>query len=107
MEVNSKISSFQVFKSPHLPCSLPCDCCHQDAGLQAISDLEASLRGFSKRLETGDGDRVKQEVPDMQQDALTYVGRIEEAMVQGFPFKVPERVCKPATAQGEEFCPSL
>ena len=27
----------------------------------------------------------------MQQDALTYVGRIEEAMVQGFPFKVPER----------------
>ncbi len=63
----------------------------QDAGLKAISDLEASLRGFSKRLETGDGDRVKQEVPDLQQDALTYVGRIEEAMVQGFPFKVPER----------------
>ena len=63
----------------------------QEAGLAAISDLEASLRSFSKSLETGDGDRVKQEVPNMQQDALTYVGRIEEAMVQGFPFKIPER----------------
>lgn len=63
----------------------------QDAGLQAISDLEGSLRNFSKRLEAGDGDRVKQEVPDLQQDALTYVGRIEEAMVQGFPFEVPKK----------------
>ena len=67
----------------------------QQDGLQAISDLEASLRNFSSQLEQDtsglNGERVKQEIPALQQDALKYVGRIEEAMVQGFPFKVPEK----------------
>ena len=67
----------------------------QDDGIQAISDLEASLRKFSSELEQDasglNGERIKQEIPALQQDALKYVGRIEEAMVQGFPFKVPEK----------------
>lgn len=67
----------------------------QQDGLKAIGDLEASLRKFSSTLEQDTsgqaGERVKQEVPALQQDALRYVGRIEEAMVQGFPFKVPEK----------------
>lgn len=67
----------------------------QQEGLQAISDLESSLRNFQTQLEQDtsgqNGERVKQEIPALQQDALRYVGRIEEAMVQGFPFKVPEK----------------
>jgi len=66
----------------------------QEEGLRAISDLEANLRAFSKTLEMTeqkDTEKVKQEVPVLQQEALGYVGRVEEAMVQGFPFKVPDQ----------------
>eukprot|EP00884_Botryococcus_braunii_P004285 jgi/Botrbrau1/13858/Bobra.0056s0091.3 len=56
------------------------------AGLAAIDALEVSLRQFSEVLESKD----KQEVPARQQDALLYVGQIEEAMVKGFPFQVPK-----------------
>jgi len=66
----------------------------KEEGLRAISDLEANLRAFSKTLEMTeqkDTEKVKQEVPVLQQEALGYVGRVEEAMVQGFPFKVPDQ----------------
>jgi hypothetical protein len=66
----------------------------QEEGLKALSELEANLRAFSKILEgteQKDAEKVKQEVPVLQQEALAYVGRVEEAMVQGFPFKVPEQ----------------
>lgn len=33
----------------------------------------------------------KQAVPSAQQNALTYVGQIEEAMVKKFPFEVPQQ----------------
>lgn len=66
----------------------------KEEGLKALSELEANLRAFSKILEgteQKDAEKVKQEVPVLQQEALAYVGRVEEAMVQGFPFKVPEQ----------------
>ena len=56
--------------------------------------MEANLRAFSKTLEASEGkdaEKVKQEVPTLQQETLMYVGRVEECMVQGFPFKVPEQ----------------
>jgi len=57
----------------------------QDVGLKAIADLDKSLDEFSALLEAKD----KQEVPIKQQEALGYVGQVEEAMVKGFPYKVP------------------
>lgn len=66
----------------------------QAAGEKAIADLEASLKDFYNTLETSTpatADRVKQEVPILQQAALNLVGNIEEAMVQGFPFEVPDK----------------
>lgn len=57
----------------------------QEEGLQAIADLENSFKEFDRVLETGD----KQAVPIRQQDALGYVGQIEEAMVKEFPYQVP------------------
>lgn len=67
--------------------------CHlQNDGLKAIGELETSLRSFSAMLENdANSERTKQEVPLKQQEALLYVGRIEEAMVQGFPFQVPAK----------------
>ena len=53
--------------------------------MQAIADLENSFKEFDRVLETGD----KQAVPIRQQDALGYVGQIEEAMVKEFPYQVP------------------
>ena len=59
----------------------------QEEGLQAIADLENSFKEFDRVLETGD----KQAVPIRQQDALGYVGQIEEAMVKEFPYQVPSK----------------
>lgn len=76
----------QMSKSSPLACDV------QAGGMQAVQDLENSLRSFSAMLENDTNvDRAKQEVPFKQQEALLFVGRIEEAMVQGFPFKVPEQ----------------
>jgi cyclophilin family peptidyl-prolyl cis-trans isomerase len=56
-------------------------------GEQAIADLERAFAEFDKVIDTGD----KQEVPIKQQECLTFVGQIEEAMVKGFPFQVPSK----------------
>ena len=74
----------------------------QDDGLKAIANLEEAFKECDKVVESGD----KQAVPAAQQNALTYVGQIEEAMMQGFPFEVPSeydnlpqlKVCSKATA---------
>lgn len=57
----------------------------QDNGLAAMERLDRSLDEFSKLLE----DKDKQEVPIKQQEALGFVGAVEEAMVKGFPYDVP------------------
>lgn len=54
-------------------------------GKQAIEDLDAALKDFQTTIDAND----KQAVIDKQQAALTYVGKIEESMVKGFPFQVP------------------
>ena len=59
----------------------------QDEGLKAIQNLEAAFKECDRVVETGD----KQAVPSAQQNALTYVGQIEEAMMKGFPFTVPSQ----------------
>lgn len=43
------------------------------------------MEEFSVLLDAKD----KQEIPIKQQEALGYVGQIEEAMVKGFPYEVP------------------
>ena len=59
----------------------------QEEGLKAIQNLEAAFKECDRVVETGD----KQAVPSAQQNALTYVGQIEEAMMKGFPFNVPSQ----------------
>ncbi len=59
----------------------------QDDGLRAISNLEEALKACDKVVESAD----KQAIPSVQQNALTYVGQIEEAMMKGFPFEVPSQ----------------
>ena len=59
----------------------------QDAGMRAISDLDKSLDEFMELMEKKD----KQDIPIKQQEALGYVGIIEEAMVRGFPYEVPKQ----------------
>ena len=59
----------------------------QDEGLKSIQNLEAAFKECDRVVETGD----KQAVPSVQQNALTYVGQIEEAMMKGFPFTVPSQ----------------
>lgn len=56
------------------------------AGLAAVAALKQSLTEFQAVIESGD----KQAVPDQQQKSLDYVGAVEEAMVKGFPFEVPQ-----------------
>jgi len=56
-----------------------------EAGMAAISGLEAALAEFDDAIARED----KQEVPLIQQKCLDYVGDIEEAMVKKFPFEVP------------------
>jgi hypothetical protein len=55
--------------------------------MQAIAALDKSLDEFTTLLEAKD----KQEIPIKQQEALGYVGQIEEAMVKGFPYEVPKK----------------
>lgn len=59
----------------------------QDDGLKAIANLEEALKACDKVVESAD----KQAIPSVQQNALTYVGQIEEAMMKGFPFEVPSQ----------------
>lgn len=59
----------------------------QDDGLKAIANLEEALKQCDKVVEVQD----KQAIPSVQQNALTYVGQIEEAMMKGFPFTVPSQ----------------
>lgn len=54
-------------------------------GKAALAELQQKLEDFKVVVEQKD----KQEVPVAQQAALNLVGRIEEDMVKGFPFKVP------------------
>ena len=53
--------------------------------MAAIQALDRSLDEFSALLDAKD----KQEIPAKQQEALNFVGTIEESMVKGFPFEVP------------------
>lgn len=53
-------------------------------------------------METGD----KQAVPAAQQNALTYVGQIEEAMMKGFPFDVPSQYDNLPQLKASPVCPS-
>ena len=59
----------------------------QEAGLKAIANLEDAFKECDRVVETQD----KQAIPAVQQNALSYVGQIEEAMVKGFPFEVPSQ----------------
>lgn len=59
----------------------------QEAGLKAIAALDKSLDEFSTLLEEKD----KQDIPIKQQEALGFVGQVEEAMVKGFPYEVPKQ----------------
>ncbi|CAL5222330.1 g4676 [Coccomyxa viridis] len=59
----------------------------KDAGMRAISDLDKSLDEFMELMEKKD----KQDIPIKQQEALGFVGIIEEAMVRGFPYEVPKQ----------------
>ncbi|DBA94987.1 TPA: Peptidyl-prolyl cis-trans isomerase, chloroplastic [Trebouxia sp. C0004] len=59
----------------------------KDDGLRAIANLEEALKVCDKVVESSD----KQAIPSVQQNALTYVGQIEEAMMKGFPFEVPSQ----------------
>lgn len=56
-------------------------------GEKALDELERVLTDFQVIVEQKD----KQEVPLAQQEALQLVGRIEEDMIDGFPFDVPEK----------------
>lgn len=58
----------------------------QDAGLKAIANLEEAFKECDRVVEQQD----KQAVPSVQQNALNYVGQLEEAMVKAFPFEVPK-----------------
>ena len=55
--------------------------------MAAIQALDRSLDEFSALLDAKD----KQEIPAKQQEALNFVGTIEESMVKGFPFDVPSQ----------------
>ena len=55
------------------------------AGDEAIAKLRSGLNEFRALIDAED----KQEVPIKQQEVLSFVGDIEQAMVDGFPFDVP------------------
>lgn len=57
----------------------------EKAGDEAIAKLRNGLNEFRTLIDAED----KQEVPIKQQEVLSYVGAIEQAMVNGFPFEVP------------------
>ncbi|KAL3163266.1 Peptidyl-prolyl cis-trans isomerase, chloroplastic [Trebouxia sp. C0010 RCD-2024] len=59
----------------------------KDDGLKAIANLEEAFKECDRVVESQD----KQAIPSAQQNALTYVGQIEEAMMKGFPFEVPSQ----------------
>ncbi|KAL4856839.1 Peptidyl-prolyl cis-trans isomerase [Chlorella vulgaris] len=56
------------------------------AGLAAVESLKQALTEFQAVLDAGD----KQAVPIIQQKCLDAVGEVEQAMVRGFPFEVPQ-----------------
>jgi hypothetical protein len=53
--------------------------------MKAMAALDRSLDEFTALLDAKD----KQEIPIKQQEALGFVGAMEEAMVKGFPYTVP------------------
>jgi len=56
-------------------------------GEKALKELEDVLNDFQVVVQQKD----KQEVPLQQQKALSLVGRIEEDMINGFPYEVPAK----------------
>lgn len=54
-------------------------------GNEAIGQLREGLKELRTLIDNQD----KQEVPIKQQQVLSYVGNVEQAMVKGFPFEVP------------------
>ena len=57
----------------------------QQVGDAAIDKLRTGLNEFRTLVDEQD----KQQVPIKQQQVLSYVGEIEQAMVKGFPFEIP------------------
>lgn len=55
------------------------------SGQAALDKLKAGLVEFQAIIDAKD----KEAVPVKQQELLSYVGQIEQAMVKGFPFSVP------------------
>ncbi|CAH8258933.1 unnamed protein product [Arabidopsis lyrata] len=58
----------------------------KDHGNEMIEKLEAGMQDMLKIVE----DRKRDEVASKQKEILKYVGGIEEDMVDGFPYEVPE-----------------
>ena len=56
----------------------------KEDGQNALNGLKTALKEFDEVIKNQD----KQEVPIIQQKCLRYVGAMEEAMVQKFPFEV-------------------
>lgn len=54
-----------------------------------VSEVDKLEQGLSDLKEIADN-QDKQQIPVKQQELLDYVGNIEEAMVNGFPFDVPQ-----------------
>ena len=69
--------------------------------MKAIANLEEALKECDRAVEAQD----KQAIPSVQQNALTYVGQIEEAMMKGFPFTVPPQYDN--LPQLKASCPAL
>ena len=59
---------------------------HKSDAEASLGKLEQALTEFQALIDAKD----KQLVPIKQRECLTYVGEIEEAMVKGFPFEVPQ-----------------
>ncbi|KAK4417757.1 Peptidyl-prolyl cis-trans isomerase CYP38, chloroplastic [Sesamum alatum] len=57
-----------------------------DDGIELLNKLEAGLDEFQKIVE----DRNRDAVAPKQKELLNYVGGVEEDMVDGFPYEVPE-----------------
>ncbi|KAL7140821.1 hypothetical protein ABFS83_08G012600 [Erythranthe nasuta] len=57
-----------------------------DDGVELLNKLEVGLDEFQKIVE----DRKRDAVAPKQKELLSYVGGVEEDMVDGFPYEVPE-----------------
>lgn len=68
----------------------------KEATTPLIADLQAGLADFRTIVDNKD----KQQVPIKQQELLNIVGQIEENMINGFPFEVPEEFSKMPLLKG-------